>query len=63
MRHLCQKMFDAGYVQASDREDTGQWHTFMQKPRANSRRLIDAVAGMIYQPLGVSPRLSRLSAI
>ncbi len=38
-------MFDAGYVQASDREDTGKasgtrYCEHVQEPRANARRLM-----------------------
>ncbi len=32
----------------------------VQEPRANARRLIDSVAGIIHQPERVSVRLSRL---
>ncbi len=52
-------MFDAGYLQASDREDTGiasgtRDNQPMQEPRANARRLINSVAGTIHQPERVS---------
>ncbi len=56
-------MFDSGYVQASDREDTGKASGTraglqVHEPRANARRLMNSVAGIIHQPERVSVRLS-----
>ncbi len=73
-RHLYQSNVEAGYVQASDREDTGKasgtrYSPQIQEPRANARRLMKSrhAAGadpvsLRNQPPRVSVRLSRLSA-
>ncbi len=60
-------MFDAGYLQASDREDTGiasgtRNSPHVHEPRANARRLINSVTGIIHQPERVSVRFRALPA-